>query len=213
MAPALPGKQGKSSPWIARIDIFSSSFPMVRVPFALYTHFMPDMKEYIARTALEILKKGSPKKLTVTDIVEACNITRQTFYYHFSDIPEMFEWILSKKLDAVFMMASKNDIEEGIRIFFLASANSVQYIRKGVSSGYGEELERNLSNAVYAMFDRIVEKYGFYPDCTRRDLAVIRRYHCQAVMGLFREWTDNDMENLDYIVHIVYQILTGKIRI
>ena len=30
------------------------------------------------------------KKLTVKDIVDECQITRQAFYYHFEDIPELF---------------------------------------------------------------------------------------------------------------------------
>ena len=45
-----------------------------------------DMKDTIARTAIRLLLEKREKKLTVTNLVEACQITRQTFYYHFADI-------------------------------------------------------------------------------------------------------------------------------
>ena len=55
-----------------------------------------DMKEKIAKAARKLLVEKSNKKLTVTDIVEECQITRQAFYYHFEDIPELFRWALEK---------------------------------------------------------------------------------------------------------------------
>lgn len=55
-----------------------------------------DMKEKIAKAARKLLVEKSGKKLTVTDIVEECQITRQAFYYHFEDIPELFRWALEK---------------------------------------------------------------------------------------------------------------------
>ena len=48
-----------------------------------------DMKAAICRSASELLTKKRTKKLTVKDIVEECGITRQTFYYHFQDIPTL----------------------------------------------------------------------------------------------------------------------------
>ena len=53
----------------------------------------------IARAAAELMMDGNTRKLTVTDIVDKCQITRQTFYYHFDGIPQMIEWIFQKKLD------------------------------------------------------------------------------------------------------------------
>ena len=45
-----------------------------------------------------LMEKGV-KKLTVKDIVEECRITRQAFYYHFEDIPELFRWMLEQQTD------------------------------------------------------------------------------------------------------------------
>ena len=55
-----------------------------------------DMKTTIAEAAVRLLKKNQRRRLTVKDIVEECHITRQAFYYHFADIPELFKWMLER---------------------------------------------------------------------------------------------------------------------
>ena len=51
-----------------------------------------DMKRVIAEAAMTLLVDKKVKKLTVKDIVEECHITRQSFYYHFEDIPNLLQW-------------------------------------------------------------------------------------------------------------------------
>ena len=58
-----------------------------------------DMKQAIAQAAMGLLMEKGVRKLTVKDIVEECRITRQAFYYHFEDIPELFRWMLEQETD------------------------------------------------------------------------------------------------------------------
>ena len=171
------------------------------------------MKEQIARTALELLEERKTRKLTVKDIVDACNITRQTFYYHFDDIPELFEWIIRKETDRLLSYSSGDDIEGGIRIFLISAVNALPYIRSVMQTNYRDEFEDILSQSIYDLFDRINEKKGYYSDHPVKELAVIRRYHCQALLGILRSWSDSDTDNLDYIVHIIYLLISGQISI
>ena len=53
---------------------------------------MKDMKTQIADTFSELLEKEDLDKITVTKLIEACQISRQTFYYHFHDIMDVLEW-------------------------------------------------------------------------------------------------------------------------
>ena len=53
-----------------------------------------DMKERIAGKFAELTLEKSVDKITVKDIVEACHITRQTFYYHFQDLIDVIDWSL-----------------------------------------------------------------------------------------------------------------------
>lgn len=49
-------------------------------------------KTMIAETFFNLAKGKSIDKITVTDLVERCKISRQTFYYHFKDIMDVLEW-------------------------------------------------------------------------------------------------------------------------
>ena len=55
-----------------------------------------DMKEIITEAARKLVLEKKVKKLTVKDIVEECQITRQAFYYHFEGIPDLIQWSIKQ---------------------------------------------------------------------------------------------------------------------
>ncbi len=57
-----------------------------------------DMKSKIADVLNDMLKHKNLDKITVKELVDACNISRQSFYYHFRDIMDVVEWYQNKAL-------------------------------------------------------------------------------------------------------------------
>ena len=47
-------------------------------------------KNAIKASCLKLLNERPISKITVKDIVEDCGINRNSFYYHFQDIPALF---------------------------------------------------------------------------------------------------------------------------
>ena len=166
-----------------------------------------DMKELIAQATNTLLVEKHVKKLTVKDIVEQCHITRQAFYYHFQDIPELLKWMIEQYTEQMFQeVLSKGNGEEGLRCFFVMAINAIPYVERGMDSNYGPELERLLRHYIRRFFIMASERQNFYPECTCAEIKIIVRYHSQAIMGLLQEWTDEDTEQLDQIVHTVYRL-------
>lgn len=171
-----------------------------------------DMKEIIAEAAKRLLTEKHVKKLTVKDIVEECRITRQTFYYHFEDIPEMLKWALEQETNRLMQEARKTkDEEERLRYFFRVAINAAPHLRKGMKNSYQDEIEQIFSQYIYRLFEMTIEAENLYQSCSRAELKLIIRYHSQAVIGLLRGWTEEDTGNLDQIVHQVYRLMTGDI--
>lgn len=56
-------------------------------------------KKAIINSYIELMSDDSYEKVTVTDLVEKCSISRQTFYYHFDSINEMIKWSLYRDID------------------------------------------------------------------------------------------------------------------
>ena len=93
-----------------------------------------DMKEIIAEAAGRLIRERKVKKLTVKDIVEECNITRQTFYYHFEDIPDLLRWVLKKGAEHVMKGCREQEgPEEMLRYLFLMLLNARPYVRRGMT--------------------------------------------------------------------------------
>lgn len=171
-----------------------------------------DMKETISQAAKTLLMKRGARRLTVKDIVEECRITRQTFYYHFEDIPALFRWMLER--DTARTMQEIQAMEGGearLRCFFVMAIHAMPYMKKGMQSGYRAELEQFLSQYIQRLFERVCDEEGLYRSCTRFETSLILRYHTQGILGLLRSWTESDTKNLDEIVHTVFRLMTEGI--
>lgn len=60
---------------------------------------MANIKQDIEAVMLDLGKDKPFDKITVKDLVTACGISRQTFYYHFQNILEVVEWSFKNRLD------------------------------------------------------------------------------------------------------------------
>ncbi len=170
-----------------------------------------DMKELIADAARRLIMEKRVKKLTVKDIVEECNITRQTFYYHFEDIPDLFRWILKRGAEELMEECMQQEGEEQmLRYLFLMLLNAQPYMRRGITSNYREELEQITRETFYAFFEQAAAEGGLYRNYSGRDAKLLIRYHCGAILELLQGWTEKDTQDLDYIVHGVYRMLKGE---
>ena len=58
-------------------------------------------KKVISDAFLQLLEEKPYEKITVHDIVERCQVNRNTFYYHFSDIPALAEYTIREWSDEV----------------------------------------------------------------------------------------------------------------
>ena len=56
-------------------------------------------KRYIQEAFRTLLEEKPMDRITVRDIVEECGLTRNTFYYHYDDIFDLFEDFLKTQLE------------------------------------------------------------------------------------------------------------------
>lgn len=57
------------------------------------------LKDRIAAAFLTLMKQKNVDKISVKDLAEHCQISRQTFYYHYQDILEVVEWIFHRRME------------------------------------------------------------------------------------------------------------------
>ena len=58
-------------------------------------------KKMLADTLISLLHTKPISKITVSEIVNLCDINRKTFYYHFQDVYDLLEWHLACEVEKI----------------------------------------------------------------------------------------------------------------
>ena len=135
-------------------------------------------------------------KITVKDIVTACGINRNTFYYHFSDIPALIEAIVQEEAAELFQThPTITSYEECIRL----AIQEIQKNKRAVLHIYNSANRDIYEHYLMQVCQYIVETYlnTLLGDkkINRQDREIIVTvYSCQC-FGLFIDWLNNNLSD------------------
>ena len=147
-------------------------------------------QKFIMSTFMQLLESESLDKITVRDIVEECEINRNTFYYHYSDIYDL--------LDDVFRVETEKfmseDVDENTTFGeeYERAACFVLKYKKAILHIYDSKkrdvLQNYLETLAFSFISRFVKKeadgYGL-PD---EDIDYITGFYTHAIVGNTLGW-------------------------
>ena len=162
-------------------------------------------KQAICNSFMQLLNEKPLKKITVLDIVNGCGLNRNTFYYHFKDMPELIKFILVEEWENCVIKSSHLDsLEECINIitdFITKNKNAVLHIYKSVNREIFEQYQWEICNfAVNAFLDNKLKDVKISDD----DRNVIETYLKGTFFGMIMEWLNC---NLGYDIQKIFQRL------
>ena len=145
----------------------------------------------IVETTMHLVEQKTVKKITIRDIVEACGITRNTFYYYFHDIYEVLEHALAAGFERIGS-ESKN-LEEflGASFAFCVEYQKVLY-NLYRSAGY-EQLADYLKKQVRPHLRRYLECL----QVSLEDAGLICVLCEEAIVGTLMRWICNPRRTTD----------------
>lgn len=104
-----------------------------------------DVKWQITDTLLQLLEKKSLEKITVTELVSLCGISRQTFYYHFEDVLDVVNWWTRQSAQQLSEQSMRtDDAHIALRLFVDYTTQYRPALRHLLASRWHEQLERRL---------------------------------------------------------------------
>ena len=142
-----------------------------------------------------LLDEKPYNKITVKDIVNRCQINRNTFYYHFHDIPELLETAVKNDTDQIIHTYSKGgSLLEFITYFIdhsLDRKRAILHIYRSVFREYFiNELDRIVLYAITKYMDTVDAQHPIHPD---DKLLLIRFYKCLSI-GILLDWLNDGMQ-------------------
>ena len=147
-------------------------------------------QKFIMSTFMQLLEGESLDKITVRDIVEECEINRNTFYYHYSDIYDL--------LDDVFRVETEKfmseDVDENTTFGeeYERAACFVLKYKKAILHIYDSKkrdvLQNYLETLAFSFISRFVKKEADGYGLSDEDIDYITGFYTHAIVGNTLGW-------------------------
>ena len=156
---------------------------------------MPNFtRRAIKESFLKLLNQRPLNQITVKDIVEDCGINRNSFYYHFSDLPALVEEIMAEQVSAMVKNHPTVDsVQEGsdaIVEFVMHNKRAIYHIYNSVSR---DVFERHLMEVCRYVVTTYLD--GMLEEVEEADRDAILRFNRCACFGSVIDWLNGGMKD------------------
>lgn len=164
-------------------------------------------KNWIADKMRELMKRKPIEKIRVTEICEAADIERPTFYYHFKDKYDLVVWMF-------YSDAYDTDI-----ISVESAAKGMNKMKQNILF-YKRAYEDVSQNALWHyMFEYFVRRYTelakekLKTDILNAQLSYSIRFYCMGAVGMTQEWVLNDnITSAETVVKMMFSSMPQNMR-
>lgn len=151
-------------------------------------------KEALAAALKQMMGVKPIDKITVKDLVEICNVNRQTFYYHFNDVYDLLEWTFEE--DANRVLPSKiiyDHWREDVKIYF----NYLRSNRVFALNVYNSNRRVFMLKYIKTRLQSCVRDFALIVSEGRnidmQDFEFVVLLYTNLVVGLISQWMDLGM--------------------
>ncbi len=151
-------------------------------------------KRAIKASFVKLLDERPMSRITVKDIAQDCGINRNTFYYHYQDIPTLLMEIIKDDMDRMLRkypsFDSFEDCVEAAIQMAIENRRIVMHIYNSINRNLYEQFIWELSE--YAVKQYIA---SVFPDrkLNPEDREMIIRYYKCECFGIVTDWLENGM--------------------
>lgn len=132
-------------------------------------------------------------KITVSQVLEDCNLTRPTFYYHFKDMNGLVMWMMQGEVFSLFHLGADCPTFESGMIILIDHLYDNKRLFKSLSSGFSEkEFVIVFYSEAKAMTLHFIEKLCGSIPASKADIDFIAEFFTHAVVNTFLSWIEND---------------------
>jgi len=165
----------------------------------------------IKETFIKLLSERPLSQITVKDIVQACGINRNSFYYHFQDIPSLIEKIIIEEADRIIAeYPSLDSLEMG----FNAAIDFAEKHRHAILNIFRSVNREIFEQYLWKVCDYVVVSYGktVFADkpITDEDRDLIIQFYKAQCFGMVIDWLRSGMrEDVHNKIHRICELQKG----
>lgn len=169
-----------------------------------------NIKKLISEAFIHMVEKKDIDKITVKDIVEACSISRQTFYYHFQDIIRVIEWTMEQSLQETLSRSlGKDTLEEALEVFLNLAVERNDIIQKLLKSQRYEYVEGIFVSGLQEYLGQLFREHAHEASVNLDDLEIIRCFYTYGTVGVLLKYSGQDKVDTSRIARQLVRLLRG----
>ena len=153
-------------------------------------------KKLLGDTLIELMSEKPFDKITVSELTKRCNLNRQTFYYHFETIIDLFEWVLAQEAGPLLEQFKGNPLEwnQAIQqILYFMKENSAAVLC-ALHSIENQQIRAffisYFSQAFSGLFDYICQGLDIDPEFKE----FMIKLHITSATALALQWLESGMK-------------------
>ena len=167
---------------------------------------MPNFtKQAIKAAFLKLLNEMPLNKISVRSIVEECGINRNSFYYHYQDIPSLIEEIAKDEIDSIIAKyPTISSIDECLNLAFRFAVENKRAVLHIYNSINRDIYVRNIMDISEYVVRTYLDTVFGTDAVSEYDRAVtVRLLKCE-IYGLCVDWVSNGMK--DDAIKEIYRV-------
>ena len=174
----------------------------------------PFAKREIKNSFIKLLTERPISQITVKDIVEDCGVDRNSFYYHFQDIPSLLEEIIVEMTAKVIEnLPEESTFEEKVT----AALQEINLNKRMIYHIYGSSNREFYEKQLMKICEHVTRTYIRSREYSERvdskDLEFVISYLKCELFGQLIDWLNHDM-SYDIVEHsrILCRMFAGSMR-
>ena len=174
----------------------------------------PFAKREIKNSFIKLLTERPISQITVKDIVEDCGVNRNSFYYHFQDIPSLLEEIIVEMTAKVIeYLPEESTFEEKVT----AALQEINLNKRMIYHIYGSSNREFYEKQLMKICEHVTRTYIRSREYSERvdskDLEFVISYLKCELFGQLIDWLNHDM-SYDIVEHsrILCRMFAGSMR-
>ncbi|PKM52647.1 MAG: dihydroxyacetone kinase transcriptional activator DhaS [Firmicutes bacterium HGW-Firmicutes-7] len=171
-------------------------------------------KKAISASLKKLMQDTPFDKITIVDIVNDCQVNRQTFYYHFKDIYELLGWIYKNEaLTNIAEYKTFNTWQKGFLKIFTYVLENRLFCMNTFRSLAREHLEKFLYDIVFNLIIDVINEVAEDASLDDKEKTFISNFYSYAFIGILTNWMREGMKtDPQIIISDLTKLVDGNLK-
>jgi AcrR family transcriptional regulator len=163
-------------------------------------HMAALTKMAIVKAFEELARVKNVDRITVKEITDKCQISRNTFYYHFKDIYDVLEEMLNQRVEQMIEtlelnMQSGNSVQDTRRAGMRYILDNRELFFNLYQSAGVQEVKMYLDKSSSVLGHYLIDRLSEGMNVSERDKDLIISFYQYAHAGMMAEWLEKGMKD------------------